>query len=351
MEAEERAARLEEELDGASVAAAAAAAGDNDDSQLYADYGDLYESKRQRLAKRAYPRSWLKFVDKLGSGELGLVLKAETSEGGKRSTRYVAVKTLKDSPSQREIDDCLSEAALLTTFDHENVVSLLGVCIERQPWLIVLEYCPHGDLRNFLRLCVTCETLNMTFAEQIQMGLHIATGLDYLTRRSFVHRDVAARNCLVGHDSVIKIADSGLSRRLASSDDYYHVQTKGKLPVRWMAVESLEFRKFSSKSDVWSFGVVLWELMTFGTVKPFRGVQAHAIAEHLRNGRRLACPRGCPDEMYTLMKRCWHMDARHRPTFAALCDTLRCMLQNQLEHGATLRNVATELEELTSSLI
>ena len=161
---------------------------------------------------------------------------------------------------------------------------------------------------------------------------------------------LAARNCLVGQGSVIKVADFGLSRRMGN-DDYYRVKTRGKLPVRWMALESLEFRKFSSKTDVWSFGVVMWEVMTFGTVRPYKSVGLRDLAPSLREGKRLAKPRGCPDACYDLMMRCWHMDARRRPTFTELHALLAQMMSADMQLGSPVRQLGAELEELTSSIL
>jgi serine/threonine protein kinase len=175
--------------------------------------------------------------------------------------------------------------------------------------------------------------------------------MEYLAARRIVHRDLAARNCLVGQNSVIKVADFGLSRQLAATEDYYRVQTRGKLPVRWMAVESLAFRKFSSKSDVWSFGVLMWEVFTFGMVRPYRQVEVRDLLDLLESGKRLHQPRGCPREAYALMMQCWDKDARVRPDFTALRVTLSQWVQRESRNGRPPGQLGQKLDDVTASMV
>jgi serine/threonine protein kinase len=305
----------------------------------------------EKLEALAYPRSWLEMLDAIGSGEFGRVMRAETTDGGRNPSRFVAVKILKDHPTEKEREDFLSEGELLSRFTHDNVLKLFGCCTDSEPYMLVIEYCPHGDLRSFLRAVVGVPAMEVTYAEQIKMCMEVACGMEYLSGKGLIHRDLAARNCLVGQNSIIKVADFGLSRKLQDEDDYYIVQSKGKLPVRWMAIESLEFRKFSMKTDVWSFGVAMWEIFTFGTTRPYRKIDVKDLIYELRSGKRLHAPRGCPSEMATLMSKCWDKDARLRPDFTSLRITLHQWLLREMSRGASPRELGQTLDELTASMV
>lgn len=291
----------------------------------------IYETGRDVLRKKQYLRQWLTFREVIGQGDFGVVALATTTDGGIREPDQVVVKALREDASEQDTRDFLGEAKMMTKFDHANVLRLVGVCMPEQPWLMLLEHCAYGDLRGFLRTCVRTTMLKVTLAEQCHLGAQVAAGMEYLESLFFVHRDLCARNGLVGAGTIVKIAGFGPRRERNE-------------PVRWMAIESIERRVFTSRSDVWSMGVLLWEIATFGTLQPYRGVRPSRILPLLRAGKRLYQPRGCSPELYDVMHRCWYEDEEHRPTFADIKTTLQHMCD-----GQPIRDLGRALDELTST--
>ncbi|XP_008940257.1 PREDICTED: tyrosine-protein kinase Mer-like, partial [Merops nubicus] len=249
------------------------------------------------------------------------------------TSQKVAVKTMKlDNFSQREIEEFLSEAACMKDFDHPNVIKLLGVCIELSSLqvpkpMVILPFMKYGDLHSFLlrsRLemapqCVPLQTL-------VKFMVDIALGMEYLSSHHFLHRDLAARNCMLRDDLTVCVADFGLSKKIYSGD-YYRQGRIAKMPVKWIAVESLADRVYTTKSDVWAFGVTMWEISTRG-MTPYPGVQNHEIYEFLSRGQRLKKPEDCGDELYEIMSACWRADPATRPTFSQLKAQLEKLLEN-----------------------
>lgn len=233
----------------------------------------------------------------------------------------VAIKKLKDSASTDEMKDFLQEAKLLSNFSHPNIVHLLGICFDRGSTLIVMELMEGGDLRNYMRdnspKPSNLNPLNMD--DLLSICIDIANGCCYLEKLNYIHRDLAARNCLVSNSDkiqrVVKLADFGLARDVYKKNYYKKLNNDSCMPLRWMAPECLSEQKFTTKSDVWSFGIVLWEVMNYCLSDPYDKVPHYMMSEHLRAGNRLEKPQYCPNEVYALMKECWKLDVKERPTF------------------------------------
>ncbi|XP_063770287.1 muscle, skeletal receptor tyrosine-protein kinase isoform X1 [Pseudophryne corroboree] len=289
-----------------------------------------------KLISLEYPRNNIEYVRDIGEGAFGRVFQARAP--GLLSYEpftMVAVKMLKEEASADMQADFQREAALMAEFDHPNIVKLLGVCAVGKPMCLLFEYMAHGDLNEYLRhrspralsslshsslaAKVRLSDLNpspLSCTDQLHIARQVSAGMAYLSERKFVHRDLATRNCLVGENMVVKIADFGLSRNIYSAD-YYKANENDAIPIRWMPPESIFYNRYTTESDVWAYGVVLWEIFTYG-MQPYYGMAHEEVIYYVRDGNILSCPENCPLELYNLMRLCWSNMPTDRPSFACI---------------------------------
>ncbi|XP_035870994.1 insulin receptor-related protein isoform X2 [Phyllostomus discolor] len=273
------------------------------------------------------PREQISIIRELGQGSFGMVYEglAQGLEAGEETTP-VALKTVNELASPRERIEFLKEASVMKAFKCHHVVRLLGVVSQGQPTLVIMELMTRGDLKSHLR-SLRPEAENNPglprpgLGDMIQMAGEIADGMAYLAANKFVHRDLAARNCMVSQDFTVKIGDFGMTRDVYETD-YYRKGGKGLLPVRWMAPESLKDGIFTTHSDVWSFGVVLWEIVTLAE-QPYQGLSNEQVLKFVMDGGVLEELESCPLQLQELMSRCWQQNPRLRPTFTHILDSVR----------------------------
>ncbi|XP_030076009.1 tyrosine-protein kinase receptor UFO isoform X2 [Microcaecilia unicolor] len=268
----------------------------------------------------------------LGEGEFGSVMEGQLNQDD--YILKVAVKTMKIAICTRsEMEDFLSEAVCMKEFDHPNVMRLIGVCLQNtenegypSP-VVILPFMKHGDLHSFLLFSRLGDNpVFLPTRTLVKFMTDIASGMEYLSAKNFIHRDLAARNCMLNENMNVCVADFGLSKKIYNGD-YYRQGRISKMPVKWIAMESLADRVYTSKSDVWSFGVTMWEIATRGQT-PYPGVENSEIYDYLRQGNRLKQPPDCLDGLYKLMYSCWLVNAKDRPSFEVLHEELEKILQS-----------------------
>ncbi|XP_029017163.1 fibroblast growth factor receptor 1-A isoform X2 [Betta splendens] len=285
------------------------------------------------------PRDRLVLGKPLGEGCFGQVVMGEAlgldKEKPNRVTK-VAVKMLKSDATEKDLSDLISEMEMMKIIGkHKNIINLLGACTQDGPLYVIVEYASKGNLREYLRArrppgmeyCYNPDQVpveNMSIKDLVSCAYQVARGMEYLASKKCIHRDLAARNVLVTEDNVMKIADFGLARDIHHID-YYKKTTNGRLPVKWMAPEALFDRIYTHQSDVWSFGVLLWEIFTLGG-SPYPGVPVEELFKLLKEGHRMDKPSTCTHELYMMMKDCWNAVPSQRPTFKQLVEDLdRCL--------------------------
>uniref|UniRef100_A0A8D2ZZC9 Tyrosine-protein kinase n=1 Tax=Scophthalmus maximus TaxID=52904 RepID=A0A8D2ZZC9_SCOMX len=256
--------------------------------------------------------------------------------GGQYGEVYVGVWKKEDT---MEVEEFLKEAAVMKEVKHPNLVQLLGVCTLEPPFYIVTEYMPHGNLLDYLR---DCDKEEVNAVVLLYMATQISSAMEYLEKKNFIHRDLAARNCLVGENHVVKVADFGLSRLMTG--DTYTAHAGAKFPIKWTAPESLAYNTFSIKSDVWAFGVLLWEIATYG-MSPYPGIDLSQVYDLLEKGYRMEQPEGCPPKVYELMRACWQWSPLDRPSFAEIHQAFETMFHD----SSISEEVAEELCKTASS--
>ncbi|XP_022100093.1 uncharacterized protein LOC110984335 isoform X2 [Acanthaster planci] len=288
---------------------------------------------------KEYPREQLRFHEDIGSGNFATVFRAEAMgihRPGVVST--VAVKVLKETASESDKSDFLKELALLKALDpHPNVMTLLACCTTIEPLYIILDFMPHGNLQGYLQRIRTGKEKDhpgyldatqrvLQPEEVLKFACEICRGMEYLASKECIHRDLACRNILLSEDYVCKVSDFGLAREVAG-DHQYEMKSKGRVPVRWLAPESLLHNLYTSQSDVWSFGVLMWELVTLGS-HPYPGMSSQQVIAKVRQGYRLPKPEHCSQDIYEMMASCWTEDPEKRPTFQRLRFNFETMLSD-----------------------
>ncbi|KAK0157842.1 hypothetical protein PV328_011532 [Microctonus aethiopoides] len=278
------------------------------------------------LDKWEIPRERVVINRKIGEGAFGTVYGGETFFPEK-GWLAVAVKTLKNGSTTDEKLDFLSEVEVMKRFEHKNIIKLLGVCIQNAPVLTVMEFMLYGDLKTYLlarRHLVNDQHYEdsdeISNKKLTAMALDVARALSYLAQLKYVHRDVASRNCLVNAQRIVKLGDFGMTRPMYEHD-YYKFNRKGMLPVRWMAPESLGLGIFTPASDVWSYGVLLYEIVTFGSF-PFQGMSNNQVLTHVKAGNSLEVPKGVKPQLEALIRSCWAVESTKRPTAPEIVDFL-----------------------------
>lgn len=290
--------------------------------------------------KWEFPRHHIKVFNILGEGCFAQVWKCEALNiDNKDGYSVVAVKMLRENPAERDRSDLLQELQVMKMLDpHPNVVRLLGCCTEKDPVFLIMEYIMKGKLQSYLRDSRTHRYYNnmhgssdcLTSQNLTSFCYQIAKGMQYLSSKGIIHRDLAARNILVTEDHTCKIADFGFARDVMSSH-VYERKSEGRLPIRWMAPESLYDNIFSVKSDIWSYGVLIWEVVTLGST-PYPGISAADVMRRVRDGYRLEKPEHCRRELYNIMYYCWDKDAQERPNFSELVELLEQLLLTETDY-------------------
>lgn len=291
------------------------------------------------ILKDEFPRQSLQLGIDLGQGRFGKVMMARALNiSGHGNWEMVAVKTCRGSSSDCEKEDLIQELDVMRKIPkHKNIVSYLGCCTKQDPVYILMEYVKGGNLQSYLRKCrpsqqtATSEEILPPSAKDLKMiSLGVARGMSNLHTSGIIHRDLSARNILITPDFTCKICDFGLSRDVEGCDVYERT-SKGPLPIRWMAPESLNDQMFTKKTDVWSYGVLLWEIVTLGAT-PYPGMTVREVIQDVTIGKWLQKPFHCKQELYLLMTRCWGAEPESRPTFKEIVCDVESLLSQEAEY-------------------
>lgn len=293
------------------------------------DYHETGVILNPNLEKLEYPRNNIIYVKDIGQGAFGRVFQAKAPGlmPGEDVT-LVAVKMLKEDAGNDLQKDFEREACLLSEYDHPNIIRLLGVCAVGRPMCLLFEFMSNGDLNEFLRSCspylpphaIHQPGEQLSHPDMLRIAQQIASGMVYLSERKYVHRDLATRNCLIDENMVVKIADFGLSHKIYYQD-YYKGDEHDAIPIRWMPIESILYNKYTVESDIWAFGVCLWEIFAFA-LQPYYGLTHEEVIKYIKDGNILNCPENTPLVVYSLMRRCWHRNPCDRPSFSTIYQAL-----------------------------
>ncbi|XP_033966286.1 ephrin type-A receptor 6 [Pseudochaenichthys georgianus] len=302
---------------------------------------DTYEDPTQAVHEftKEIDPSRIRIERVIGAGEFGEVCSGRLRTPGKKEIA-VAIKTLKGGYVERQRRDFLREASIMGQFDHPNIIRLEGVVTKSRPVMIVVEYVENGSLDSFLRQ----HDGHFTVIQLVGMLRGIASGMKYLSDMGYVHRDLAARNILVNSNLVCKVSDFGLSRVLEDDPEAAYTTTGGKIPIRWTAPEAISYRKFSSASDAWSYGIVMWEVMSYGE-RPYWEMSNQDVILSIEEGYRLPAPMGCPVALHQLMLHCWQKERSHRPK----CTDVVSFLDKLIRNPSSLLSLVEDIQSLPES--
>ncbi|XP_045337384.1 ephrin type-A receptor 4 isoform X5 [Leopardus geoffroyi] len=302
-----------------------------------------YEDPNQAVREFAkeIDASCIKIEKVIGVGEFGEVCSGRLKVPGKREI-CVAIKTLKAGYTDKQRRDFLSEASIMGQFDHPNIIHLEGVVTKCKPVMIITEYMENGSLDAFLRK----NDGRFTVIQLVGMLRGIGSGMKYLSDMSYVHRDLAARNILVNSNLVCKVSDFGMSRVLEDDPEAAYTTRGGKIPIRWTAPEAIAYRKFTSASDVWSYGIVMWEVMSYGE-RPYWDMSNQDVIKAIEEGYRLPPPMDCPIALHQLMLDCWQKERSDRPKFGQIVN----MLDKLIRNPNSLKRTGTESSRPNTALL
>uniref|UniRef100_W5LYS3 Tyrosine-protein kinase n=1 Tax=Lepisosteus oculatus TaxID=7918 RepID=W5LYS3_LEPOC len=280
-------------------------------------YESPYSDPEELKDKKLFLKREQLMIDEveLGSGNFGCVKKGVYKMRKKQID--VAIKVLKSENEKAVKDEMMKEAEIMHQLDNPYIVRMIGIC-QAESLMLVMEMAPGGPLNKFL----SSRKEQISVENVVELMHQVSLGMLYLEQKNFVHRDLAARNVLLVNQHYAKISDFGLSKALGADDNYYKARTAGKWPLKWYAPECINFHKFSSKSDVWSFGITMWEAFTYGQ-KPYKKMKGPEVISFIEAGNRMDCPSVCPEEMYTLMKDCWIYKHEERPGFLIVEERMR----------------------------
>lgn len=293
-------------------------------------------------------RNSIAHQEDLAEGAFGKFFLARTPNivSGQDATAVV-VKVLQSRATPEMEQDFIREVQVLAQFHHPNILRILGVCLVGRPWFVLLEYMQHGDLNGFLQNCIPEQFIvrrrsgssferdgpRLSCREQLRIARQIAAAMLYVVEMRYVHRDLATRNCLVGSELTVKISDFGLAVALRPDEVYHQGGEYEPIPIRWSPLESIVYNQFTHASDVWSFGVVLWEIFSFGE-RPYHNMSQEEVVRYVREGRILFCPDNTPSDVYELMQMCWSPKPTERPGFDIL-NKMLCGLEEREEAAET----------------
>ena len=310
-----------------------------------------------------FPMSSIRFTREIGEGTSGKVYRAQLVGYFRgNSVTDVIIRTLKSNAPPKVQNEFRREIEIKTSLKHMNVLGLLGVCVKEEPICMVFEYMLHGDLHDYLVVHSPHSDVPMANGhrhildhnDMMHFAVQVACGMEYLAGRNYVHQDIATRNVLVGNNLAVKISDFG-NTQPGYSADYYRGNNDAPLPVRWMPPEAIVYGKFGVESDVWSFGVLMWELYSYGT-QPYFGYSNLEVMQMVRVHQVLPCPAECPAQVYALMVDCWNETPQRRPRFTKVLSQLRVWkaeiqthTQQQCSGAQTHNNSSGQTSQQSSS--